>query len=110
MKIEQQYYNILWHKQPKDILLAIEQAGRTCYKSEDNINHPSHYTSHPSGIECIDIAEHHDFCIGNAIKYLWRAGLKSEDGISKKEKQIEDLKKAIWYIKREIKHLSNGEE
>ena len=76
----------------------------------DNINHPSHYTSHPSGIECIDIAEHHDFCIGNAIKYLWRAGLKSEDGISKKEKQIEDLKKAIWYIKREIKHLSNGEE
>ena len=77
---------------------------------KDNINHPSHYTSHPSGIECIDIAEHHDFCIGNAIKYLWRAGLKSEDGISKKEKQIEDLKKAIWYIKQEIKHLSNGEE
>ena len=77
---------------------------------KDNINHPSHYTSHPSGIECIDIAEHHVFCIGNAIKYLWRAGLKSEDGISKKEKQIEDLKKAIWYIKREIKHLSNGEE
>lgn len=77
---------------------------------KDNINHPSHYTSHPSGIECVDIAEHHDFCIGNAIKYLWRAGLKSEDGISKKEKQIEDLKKAIWYIKREIKHLSNGEE
>ncbi len=77
---------------------------------KDNINHPSHYTSHPSGIECIDIADHHDFCIGNAIKYLWRAGLKSEDGISKKEKQIEDLKKAIWYIKREIKHLSNGEE
>lgn len=77
---------------------------------KDNINHPSHYTSHPSGIECIDIAEHHDFCIGNAIKYLWRAGLKSEEGISKKEKQIEDLKKAIWYIKREIKHLSNGEE
>jgi hypothetical protein len=77
---------------------------------KDNINHPSHYTSHPSGIECIDIAEHHDFCIGNAIKYLWRAGLKSEDGISKKEKQIEDLKKAIWYIKREIKHLSNGGE
>ena len=51
---------------------------------KDNINHPSHYTSHPSGIECIDIAEHHDFCIGNAIKYLWRAGLKSEDGISKR--------------------------
>lgn len=64
---------------------------------KDNINHPSHYTSHPSGIECIDIAEHHDFCIGNAIKYLWRAGLKSEDGISKKEKQIEDLESYLVY-------------
>lgn len=41
MKIEQQYYNILWHKQPKDILLAIEQAGRTCYKSEDKITETS---------------------------------------------------------------------
>lgn len=112
MKIEQQYYNILWHKQPKDILLAIEQAGRTCYKSEDKITE----TSATPFVERLiasgheSVLEHHDFCIGNAIKYLWRAGLKSGDGISKKEKQIEDLKKAIWYIKREIKHLSNGEE
>lgn len=69
----------------------------------DNVNHPQHYTSHPSGIECIDITRHHDFCIGNAIKYLWRAGLKSEQGLSDKEKQIEDLQKAIWYIQDEIK-------
>lgn len=68
----------------------------------DNVNHPQHYTSHPSGCECIEIAEHYDFCIGNAIKYLWRNGLKSEEGISNKDKQIEDLKKAIWYINRKI--------
>lgn len=77
---------------------------------KDSVNHPSHYNSHPSGIECISIAQHYNFCIGNAIKYLWRAGLKSDEKLSKKEKQIEDLKKAIWYIKQEIKLLSNGDE
>lgn len=67
----------------------------------NNINRPGHYTSHPSGIECIDIAQHHDFLIGNAIKYLWRAGIKSADT------EIEDLKKSIWYIERKIKILEN---
>ena len=47
----------------------------------DRVNHPSHYTKHPSGIECIDVTRHYDFCIGNAIKYLWRSGLKSEMGM-----------------------------
>lgn len=61
----------------------------------DPINHPSHYTSHPSGIECIQITEHMDFLTGNAMKYLWRAGLKTED-------RTEDLKKAAWYIQRAI--------
>ena len=42
----------------------------------DTVNHPKHYTSHPSGIECIQVTQHYDFCIGNAIKYLWRAGKK----------------------------------
>ena len=59
----------------------------------DPVNHPSHYTSHPSGVECIAITEHHGFCIGNAIKYLWRADMKGG---------LEDLKKARWYIEREI--------
>lgn len=68
----------------------------------DNVNHPSHYTSHPSGVECIDITKHHDFCIGNAIKYLWRQGLKQDADKSVKEKRIEDLKKAVWYINAEI--------
>lgn len=60
----------------------------------DAINHPTHYISHPSGIECIQITEHHNFNVGNAIKYLWRAGLKGA--------ALEDLKKARWYIEREI--------
>lgn len=77
--------------------------------AEDNVNHPKHYTSHPSGVECIEIVQHHDFCIGNAIKYLWRAGLKTEVGMMDKDKYIEDLKKAIWYINREIQMLVDGQ-
>lgn len=67
--------------------------------TNDPVNHPAHYTSHPSGIECIQVTEHFNFCIGNAIKYLWRNGLK--DGNS----NIQDLKKAVWYINREIQTL-----
>lgn len=63
----------------------------------DPVNHPEHYTSHPSGIECIEITEHMSFCLGNAMKYCWRAGLKADP--------IEDLKKAKWYIDREIQRL-----
>jgi hypothetical protein len=77
--------------------------------AEDNVNHPKHYTSHPSGVECIEIVQHHDFCIGNAIKYLWRAGLKTEVGMVDKDKHIEDLEKAIWYINREIQMLVGGQ-
>ena len=72
----------------------------------DNVNHPSHYNSHPSGIECIEIARHHNFNIGNTIKYLWRAGLKSEEGMEDNDKKIEDLNKAIWYINDEIKRIT----
>ena len=72
----------------------------------DNVNHPAHYNSHPSGIECIEITRHHNFDIGNAIKYLWRAGLKSEEGMEDADKQVEDLNKAIWYINDEIKRIT----
>jgi hypothetical protein len=65
----------------------------TASQKHDAVNHPSHYTSHPSGIECIQITEHMGFCLGNATKYLWRADLKGG---------VEDLRKAIWYIEREI--------
>ena len=60
----------------------------------DPVNHPDHYLSHPSHIECIEVTEHMNFCLGNAIKYIWRADLKHD--------AIEDLEKAVWYINREI--------
>ena len=72
----------------------------------DNVNHPARYNSHPSGIECIEIARHHNFNIGNTINYLWRAGLKSEEGMEDADKQVEDLNKAIWYIQDEIKRIT----
>lgn len=74
-------------------------------RMNDTVNHPSHYTSHPSGIECIDVTENYDFLVGNAIKYLWRAGIKKEVGKEDKEKEIEDLNKAVWYINRKIAKL-----
>lgn len=63
--------------------------------SHDNINRPAHYTSHPSGVECITITEHMGFNLGNAMKYIWRADLKNS--------AIEDLRKAKWYIERELR-------
>lgn len=72
-----------------------------------NIDHPVHYNSHPSGVECIDIAEHHNFNVGNAIKYIWRAGIKKEQGLSDLEKELEDIDKAIWYLTRHRNNLDN---
>lgn len=69
---------------------------------EDLINHPKHYTSHPSGIEAIDLCEHTSFNVGNAWKYLFRAG--------KKGSWAEDLKKARWYLDREFARQHNWEE
>lgn len=64
----------------------------------DPVYHPPHYNSHPSGVECITVTEHMNFNLGNAIKYIWRAGLKSDAPIT-------DLEKARWYIEREIGRL-----
>jgi hypothetical protein len=61
---------------------------------QDPVNHPKHYTEHPSGIECIQITEHMSFNLGNALKYIWRCDLKKD--------AVEDLRKARWYIDREI--------
>jgi hypothetical protein len=65
---------------------------------QEQVNRPKHYTEHPSGIECIQITEHMGFNLGNAIKYIWRCDLKKD--------AIEDLKKAAWYINREIEKRS----
>jgi hypothetical protein len=75
-------------------------------KELDMVNHPKHYTSDPSGTECLDITRHRNFNVGNAIKYLWRAGLKEDANKSMKQKQIEDLQKAVFYINDEIKRLA----
>ena len=68
-------------------------------REDEIIERPKHYTEHPSGIECITITEHMPFCLGNVIKYVWRAGLKGD--------RLEDLKKARWYLDREIKRIEN---
>jgi len=65
----------------------------------DIINHPEHYNQHPSGIECIEVVQHFEFNIGNAIKYLWRAGLKEGTGYKT------DLEKAKKYIEFELKRF-----
>jgi len=89
------------------ILLPQEECGNTSMTNDPNtkesnsIDHPTHYNSHPSGIECIEIVKHFNFSVGNAIKYLWRAGLKGD--------AIEDLKKAKWYIDCEIE-MRKGKE
>lgn len=73
---------------PHEVELAVNT------QDADPVSHPSHYTTHPSGIECIQITEHMGFNLGNALKYIWRCDLKRD--------AIEDLKKARWYIEREI--------
>lgn len=60
----------------------------------DPVNHPAHYTSHPSGVECIQVTEHMSFNLGNVVKYLWRADEKGAP--------LQDLEKARWYLDREI--------
>ena len=67
-----------------------------------DVDHPDHYTSHPAGIECIQVTEHMNFCRGNAIKYIWRAGSK--------DNEVQDLLKARWYITRELKRLGYDED
>jgi hypothetical protein len=73
---------------------------RLLAERHDAVNHPRHYTNHASGVECITVTEHMNFCRGNAVKYIWRAGEKGNE--------IEDLKKARWYIDREIARLEKA--
>ena len=81
---------------PPELESVIDRMGRN-----DPVDHPTHYNAHPSGVECIDVAEHMNYCLGNAIKYIWRCGLK--DG-----RAVEDLKKAVWFLQREIARLERG--
>lgn len=74
----------------------------------DRVQHPSHYTwlKDKCGVEVIDITRHMDFCLGNAVKYLLRAGHKTEQGYTDREKATEDLRKAVWYIQDKINQLN----
>ena len=78
-------------------------------QKEDKVNSPSHYNwlKKLAGVEVIDITRHLDFDLGNAVKYILRAGRKTEEGYDNRSKTIEDLKKAIWYINDKIKTLEN---
>ena len=76
-------------------------------KKKDNVNHPPHYTwlKEKCGIEVIDITRHLDFDTGNAVKYLLRAGRKSESDMTQLEKTVEDFEKAAWYVNDKITQL-----
>ena len=74
--------------------------GMRCRGDEANIDSPPHYTSHESGIECIQVTEHMNFCLGNVVKYVWRVDQKGDP--------IENLKKARFYINREIERRRRG--
>lgn len=67
---------------------------------DDPINSPRHYTRRVPGVECIEVSQYFDFCLGNVIKYVWRAGLKGGPA-----KEIEDLRKAKFYLERRIAQL-----
>ena len=67
---------------------------------KEQVEHPKHYNEHPSGIECIEVVRHMNFNLGNAMKYIWRAGLKND--------AVEDLKKAIFYLNDEINRIQNS--
>lgn len=69
----------------------------------DPVHHPSHYTQHPSGVECIEVTRHMSFNLGNVVKYVWRSGLKDQ------APTIQDLEKARWYLDDEIKKRKKEE-
>ena len=82
---------------PVDVakMAAVEANSKT--KEEfDNVNHPSHYVSHPSGVETINITREFEFTLGNAWKYLMRFRYKG--------KPKEDLEKAVWYMNDYMNH------
>ena len=89
----------MWELSERYLSSAATTYHQTNKYMDDIVNHPPHYTSHPSGIEAIQVTQHMGFCLGNAMKYLWRAGKKDPAA------EITDLRKAIWYIEREILRL-----
>ena len=81
---------------------CVNEVKEETVKEDDPVNHPKHYTD--GKIEVIEYIEDKNlgFCLGNAIKYISRAGKKEKD------KEIQDLRKAMWYIERRIYELENN--
>jgi hypothetical protein len=97
-KIDDEIYH--WSPLPpsRSYPMMIEEEKTALGKEENNPLNPSYYKAY-KGIEIIQLTEQMNFCLGNAVKYVARAGLKNE------ETKIEDLEKAVWYIQREIEKL-----
>lgn len=94
------YSDIMSEEEEAMVCIEVPPTGSSKFNtSASTVNHPSHYNL--GKIEVIDYIEDQDlgFCLGNAIKYISRAGKKNPD------KEIEDLEKAIWYIQRRIKEV-----
>ena len=93
-----------------EVALVERRAAAQRDSGPELINHPKHYNLHPSGVECIDIIEHFTANVSAAVKYLWRAGLKlsGDDKVHEDpfEARMRDLKKAAWYVDREIDKLN----
>lgn len=86
-------------KRPVEEVETTKRNGLNKRLSRNAVNYPPHYTSHPSGVECITVTRHMSFNLGNAVKYIWRAALKGN--------QIQDLEKAVFYINDEIERLKS---
>lgn len=80
--------------------MATEDIMKVTKTPYDPVSKPKHYNVHPSGVETIQITEHMNFCLGNAMKYIWRADEKNG---------VEDLRKAVWYLNREIERREKAE-
>ena len=90
----------------EELMVSYHDQSEQMKQQIDMVNHPKHYTSDPSGVEAIEITRHRNFNVGNAIKYLWRAGLKEDASKDILQKQVEDLRKAVFYINDEIARLT----
>lgn len=84
----------------------------------ERVDHPDYYNLEDGpyiyvngkkyNIECIDVIRNMPTWKGNVIKYLWRCGEKHEEGLSDKDKELEDMKKALWYLQDKINEVVNN--
>ena len=89
-----------------DIVTKVE--GKAANEKTEQVSHPSHYAwlKDLCGVEPIEICQHFDFSVGNALKYIMRKG-KVERNLTEKQQRIQDLEKAIYYLKNEIDLMKN---